>query len=189
MKKIFIIFLLLSLFSCKSIKKTTSTDVSNQSTETSTSSVKTDLDQKNVIDSMMSGKLSQSSEFTEEEETVTETYTVISVSENETKKVPVKITTSKKVSYKIDNSFEGDAKYYENTDTKLKSEEDKQSAETSQSETTINTETELKGFDFIKSIIDGIFPMWSRIAAIVITLLIPLIIKIRRDRKKNKKNI
>lgn len=178
MKNLFILFSLLFIFSCKSTKDISSTDASVKNTQNSSSLIKSDLNQNTLIDSMMSGELTQSSEFIEEEEIITETYTMLTVSDTETKKVPIKITTLKKVSYKIDSNFEGDVKYSKDLDTQLNNEESNQRTETNESKTIATTENKTEGFNLIKNIFDGIFSHWVGVVIVIITFIIIIAWKI-----------
>lgn len=188
MKRLFIIFFLLmfTFTGCKSFKRKNNIDSLIQTEQTDSTNIKTNIEQNQIIESIISGKLSQSSEFFEEEETITETFTVITLSDNESKKVPIKITTSKRVSYKVDNNFEGDLSHNEKIDTKIDSEETTQSSESSSSDIKTTKETEITAFNIIKAILSGILPSWDKIALLLI-ILISIIIwrNILKNRKKD----
>lgn len=180
------IFLILSTFlGCKSIKKTQDISTSSQTQEEVSSSLVVDLKEKLSLDSVLTNENQQSIELVEEEETITETFTLVSVSKNETKKaIPIKITTSKKVSYKVDTSSKTDLEYSKDLDTDLESEEENESNLSKDSDLEVELDKKVKSFDFIKSIINGLASHWVKIIVSLIPVISALGWKIYQKRKE-----
>jgi hypothetical protein len=181
----FLIFLIIiSTFGCKSIKKVKSIENLSSIEYQEESIIKGDSKEKILYSEDLFQQSQQKVEYTEEEESVVESYTSIVSNNGVEKIIPIKTTITKKISFKSDDSTKIDSETQENSNIETSTKAELNQNSSSDINMSFDLDKESESSEIIEELSSGIFGGWAKIIIPILVALFTAGWKIYKNKSK-----